>query len=673
MSWTCRTTDYLRINPDLKTKIQFDRFVGNDREGFLHLRRTNIQGSKYQLDVKAPISHAGRQTKNRAIYQPREMRNGSSTFLKPYPLPVLLEHNSDAPPVGRFRSAGYVNTPHSLYGGADASLLDFAQTMKVFDAMRASGVVYDSSFPGLGHVETVARITDTDSIERFLDETYLTFSVSIQPDELYCCFCHKPFGNFWDYLFGDVEEDSDVCEHGPFAEVDGQDGFLVFGSMNFLEGSVVSIPADQDSIVSGMQIINSEGEVFPISDYLSKDSHSSVISGGSGNCSVGSDGQQSNTTVGQRTIQDSIQLIDGHYTMRKSKEGVNSQMKTNKDKVTEQSGQSASDTDVKVPPFDFGLITDKSAPEVFYAGLKLLMQSDGLSEEELKSLPGKAFAGPNRTLPIVDEAHVLAVKELFQKPEVKVSDQFKSKVLKEANRKADSLGMNTTPYDRVKAELATLLPQLSQYDSVELMGLVLADCKVRGFTKEDVADLGEFISISSAQEDAFKVEIDSLKQQVEVSGQVLGTLKAQSHQDNTHLHTVLSVIANPLTVPITEEDSYASMVEKHKDSLKDISPEDLVKQIKDHLESPVFQDNLFKFALGHKPIVDSTQVEDPTDKNSTATSPDTYRDSFLAIVKQKYSTLSAIQADSYLMQLFSTGAITKEEYQAISGEAKETE
>lgn len=180
---------------------------------------------------------ADKPTRNKTFYPTsnlmpsKEGTRGYSSFLYPYPKPILSQHDSesrDAPVYGRVQ---YVTL-------AEAA--------------------------GRKYVSVIPKITDPDAIQKILDGRLLTVSIGSEADWVSCsiCGCH-------------VNEDD--CGHrrgDPYKKDDGtvEECLWHIGPMNFEELSFVICPSDTDarvlkvnSEIQKVQIDKAEGRDY--SDY----------------------------------------------------------------------------------------------------------------------------------------------------------------------------------------------------------------------------------------------------------------------------------------------------------------------------------------------------------------------------------------------------------------------
>ena len=203
--------------------------------------RLRDAGDIEKVRVKIEATHAGIVNSNSFFYLPKGMKNGAKTFTTPYPKPVMVAHDQDKDPVGRISKAKYIDYPEVIADFKDAKnpgdvvdqVIDFTKS-KTFKA---------KDFKGLGHIELIADITDSDAIAKVLDKRYLTVSIGGNVDSAICSICATDKMN---------EDESvpyeDRCNHWRGETYDGEKAFLIGGNMEFNEVSYVNTPADKNAV-----------------------------------------------------------------------------------------------------------------------------------------------------------------------------------------------------------------------------------------------------------------------------------------------------------------------------------------------------------------------------------------------------------------------------------------
>ena len=192
------------------------------------------------LMVKIAATHAGIITRNNGFYMPDKMRTGALSFVQNYGKPVLLHHNSyDGDPVGRIKHASYMDTSTGL-AKKDSYLKDFMDPhvhfdtkLSLVDRLIEDGLLDDPSYEGVGYIELIASITDSEAKEKILDNRYMTVSIGAETDAAVCSICKT-----------DWTDSGEMCEHVPGHEYDGKQAFIIAGNLFYDEVSFVSTPAD---------------------------------------------------------------------------------------------------------------------------------------------------------------------------------------------------------------------------------------------------------------------------------------------------------------------------------------------------------------------------------------------------------------------------------------------
>ena len=180
------------------------------KEEFIRLQDS---GSKRALEVEVDVTHGGYVNKNFYFYKPSGQAKSIETFFKPYPTPVLYEHDGGASPCGRTYASAYV--PLNL-------------TPENMD---------DNKVPK-SKVRVKSIITDERAIEKILDRRYLTVSTgSVPKTSPICSICQKP-------VWGDSGNSDDRCEHYRGSVYDGKQCYWIIDEVGYNEYSFVNFPAD---------------------------------------------------------------------------------------------------------------------------------------------------------------------------------------------------------------------------------------------------------------------------------------------------------------------------------------------------------------------------------------------------------------------------------------------
>ncbi len=504
--------DLVIVDPDLveSAKKTFGRDFEDKNSTLRVIKDSN---KKYSLIIKADVSHAGRKTKNNAVYIPSRMKMSAKSYFSPYKKPVLLEHTTGgenmfsssppASPIGRVFAAEYKDLVK--IGGKNPSSLNIKDSMKMIKDLMKSGQIYDPSFGGLGAIGVSLKITDQDAIEKFLDERYLTFSVGFKPIELFNPHTGK--------RLEDREEDDPY----PFDTVDKLSGFIVVGQKEYIELSAVSIPASDLAIVESKELI--------------QDSFSEI------------DLSRMGESFKEKKENESTYLIvDGFYNLEED---------ISKNKKDQEN--------IRMSHLD--ILNQKAKLSV-----KELM-----TEEEFEQLSGDSFCGPDRTFPVTNALYYEASLEALK--DSNLSEKDKEKVKNSIERKAKKLGIqkekdlletlkDSSDFDLIKK-------------SEEILSYVLQDRSIPLEEISILKDAKN--SSSKELEDSLKKINDSLKEEIKeketllekkdlelkkVSGVALSVLK--NIKDNLKVEKDFEV--GELLKEKTSEDIKKELEEVLKDS-----------------------------------------------------------------------------------------------------------
>jgi hypothetical protein len=253
MSRKLHLVDYITIQPDKNisklSKSDKHRFM----DSVLNAEDNMMSGSPKGLEVIFNLSHSARKINNR-IYPPLGQRDGLNSWLSPYPKPILLNHDMEGDPIGRFTDMKWISLESEAIEFF-RSTADFMSFKKAFDdddpqmmykMLRKHRLLNNDRWPGLSKLQATARITDSAAIEKFLDGRYLTFSAGSHTDKYRCGVC----GSGW--------HEDDICEHRPGRMTeDGDLAVFITGTFYGREGSVVNGPADNLGYVESLRQVDS--------------------------------------------------------------------------------------------------------------------------------------------------------------------------------------------------------------------------------------------------------------------------------------------------------------------------------------------------------------------------------------------------------------------------------
>jgi len=248
--------DYIKISPDKRlsnlSKQEILSIIDKSQKG---------DSEKQGLIIEWDFTHSARRINNR-LYSYSGQKTGLDSLIKPFAKPILKNHDTDGEPLGRFIGGEYVDLAPAAMGFFRdvGTFLKFQKDYlsddpkRMYKAMKDSGLLVNESFPGLGTMRVKARITDQDAVEKFLDGRYLTFSANHGSDRYICSIC----GQDW--------MTDGICEHRSGSIYDGEVCVYITGAWIVKEGSVVSTPADDISILRSMQLSDSVGVPEFLSD-----------------------------------------------------------------------------------------------------------------------------------------------------------------------------------------------------------------------------------------------------------------------------------------------------------------------------------------------------------------------------------------------------------------------
>jgi hypothetical protein len=194
----------------------------------------------HSLLVKIAATHSGLRTGNKGFYLPERMRDGARSFVVPYKKPVLTHHDDFKDPIGRVQSARYVDLTH-LYPQNDLWMQKLTiGGLKDKDTQKAVQYFLKNwqdreDYQGLGYIELLAEITDSEAIQKVLDNRYLTVSTAHSSDAAFCGVCMQNWvTDGW-------------CEHEPGNMYEDVECVLIPGKHLYSEVSYVNKPADREA------------------------------------------------------------------------------------------------------------------------------------------------------------------------------------------------------------------------------------------------------------------------------------------------------------------------------------------------------------------------------------------------------------------------------------------
>lgn len=203
--------------------------VENNKKGIVENLsiKDNINNFTYDgkvLEVTVDATHCGYFNRNGYFYKEDGMAASCSSFLEPYPTPILTEHKGDSEPVGRTASAAFLPIPMGSF------------KMNTEDAKLRGRPT--------GKIRLKGYVTDEEAIKKVLTRRYLTVSIGGNPTgkRPYCSVCKE--SAVMSFVGPEL-----TCVH-KINTVDEETGKwigLVVEGMNYAEWSFVNTPSDTTS------------------------------------------------------------------------------------------------------------------------------------------------------------------------------------------------------------------------------------------------------------------------------------------------------------------------------------------------------------------------------------------------------------------------------------------
>jgi hypothetical protein len=200
-------------------------------------------------------THSGIVNGNYFMYLPDGLRGGKDSFVKPYNKPItdghpkFYENEKETPVLGRVISAEYES-----YGLNDAMDSMGTRAENIVDAVQQTYKMQlaDKEYKGLGSMKIKAEITDPEAIKQIMDKRKMTVSIGAYLDNARCSVCGSKWGD---------------CEHEIANSYNGLVAFRVGGNMKFDHVAFVKTPADENAMVSNIEISDSGDKNFNIMVY----------------------------------------------------------------------------------------------------------------------------------------------------------------------------------------------------------------------------------------------------------------------------------------------------------------------------------------------------------------------------------------------------------------------
>ena len=367
------------------------------------------------LRVRMRAITANKVTRNKTFYPVEELEGdgvskGYITALKPYPIPIMLDHrttgnslvSSDMPiPVGRV---------------VDARVVRKGRGRKE------------------GYLEVDALLFDRRVMEMVMDGRFLTVSIGQIPHRVECSVCGEavqgvecPHG----HMRGNTYE-----WHGELKQC-----YHIMRGIELIEISFVNVPSDSDAMVISKTMDSGTlttggfemAELDSLVDGVVHEAHTDAIT------------EHSHDSASYTEAADEEELRE-ESTAGSSQESVEESAPV---------GVAEGDDDEEVSP-----------EELYCIDGELPFPEAKLTAAQRKKLPDSAFCGPNRSFPAHDKAHVLAGLRLLGR--AKLSPAQKARVRACLLRKARALGMKTGQDDDRESMVVFWLMPESRLDVKEV-------------------------------------------------------------------------------------------------------------------------------------------------------------------------------------------------------------
>ena len=201
------------------------------------------------ITVKMEATHSGIVNGNHFFYPEESLRDAAKTFVSPNNAPVTIEHAEDSPIVGRVLESKYVSYRRRSYIRGKSVGDDVP---KIRDFVR--NVQTGPSYKGMGHIELIAKITDSDTIQKILSGEYAGVSVGGKTSNAFCSVCA-------------TDKKVKSCSHERGKIYDGRRAFLIAGDIVFDHVTYTAIPADKNALSTTIKDSGDVGTFLEILDF----------------------------------------------------------------------------------------------------------------------------------------------------------------------------------------------------------------------------------------------------------------------------------------------------------------------------------------------------------------------------------------------------------------------
>ena len=194
--------------------------------------------SSHKLIKEIAAIHEGL-TANYNMYPAAELEASLSTWVQPYPKPIITNHDMTSDPVGRVMAAKM-----------------------------------DKESDGTPYIRLQVAVSNPGAVERIADERYLTGSVGGRADHANCSICGKDWS--------EASQFNLPCKHQRGKVYNGKLAFLELSGLSWKEYSFVNIPADQksgfrDPVTAGVESIINDGWITPVKFYSMDMNNESIV------------------------------------------------------------------------------------------------------------------------------------------------------------------------------------------------------------------------------------------------------------------------------------------------------------------------------------------------------------------------------------------------------------
>lgn len=222
---------------------------------------TEAEATDKKLVIEIAAIHEGL-TANYNHYSAEALEKSLTSWVQPYPKPIIINHDQESDPLG-----------------------------------RVMGARMDKEADGTPYVRLQVAILNPTAIERVMDQRFLTGSVGGKADHAMCSICNTDWVEKSGY--------GPACKHERGKVYNGKLAYFQLTDLGFKEYSFVNVPADQKSglrsvVVANGQENDNDAWVKPV-DFFAFDMDNEAIFSIS-------------ESVGDDNILTSMKKKDAHYT-----------------------------------------------------------------------------------------------------------------------------------------------------------------------------------------------------------------------------------------------------------------------------------------------------------------------------------------------------------------------